>query len=39
MQLAKIENYKTIKQLKGKDLEGIQCKHPFLDRNSKSCIR
>lgn len=35
MQLAKIENYKTIKQLKGKDLEGIQCKHPFLDRNSK----
>ncbi len=35
MKIAKIENYKTIKEFEGKDLEGIKCKHPFLDRESK----
>ncbi len=29
-----IENYEELKVIKGKDLEGIWCKHPFLDRKS-----
>ncbi|MGN1327860.1 MAG: isoleucine--tRNA ligase [Clostridia bacterium] len=33
--LAEIEEYKTIKTFKGKELEGVLCKHPFLDRLSK----
>lgn len=35
MNLAKIENYSTVKKVFGADLEGILCKHPFLDRTSK----
>ena len=35
MQIAKIENYKTIKEYEGKELEGIICKHPFMNRESK----
>ena len=35
MNLAKIENYKTVKTVKGSELNGILCKHPFLDRTSK----
>ncbi len=30
-----IKNYKIIKTLKGKELEGVETKHPFIDRNSK----
>ncbi len=35
MKLAEIENYKTVKTFKGSELEGVLCKHPFLDRTSK----
>ncbi len=35
MKLAGIEDYKIIKKLEGKELEGILCKHPFLNRDSK----
>ena len=35
MKLAGIEEYRTIKTFKGKELEGVLCKHPFLDRTSK----
>ena len=35
MKLAEIEDYKEIKKFKGAELEGILCKHPFLDRTSK----
>ncbi|MDO5555945.1 MAG: isoleucine--tRNA ligase [Clostridia bacterium] len=35
MKQAKIDKYKTIKTLKGTELEGIICKHPFLNRESK----
>ena len=35
MQQAGIENYKIEKQFKGSDLEGIICKHPFIDRDSR----
>ena len=35
MELAGITEYKTIKTVNGTDLEGILCKHPFLDRTSK----
>ena len=35
MKLAEIENYKEINKFKGSELEGILCKHPFLDRTSK----
>ena len=35
MGLAGIEGYKEINQFKGSDLEGILCKHPFLDRDSR----
>lgn len=30
-----IKNYKIIKAVKGKDLEGAETKHPFIDRTSK----
>lgn len=30
-----IEKYETIKTLSGEELEGILCKHPFLDRTSR----
>ena len=35
MSLAGITEYKTIKTVNGTELEGILCKHPFLDRTSK----
>ena len=38
MKLAGIEEYRTIKTFKGKEMEGILCHHPFLDRTSKVVI-
>ncbi len=35
MKIAEIKEYKTIKTFKGSELEGVLCKHPFLDRTSK----
>ena len=35
MELAGIQDYKEIQKWKGADLEGVLCKHPFLDRDSK----
>lgn len=35
MKLAGIEEYRTIKTFKGSELEGILCKHPFLNRTSR----
>ena len=35
MQKAEIEDYRTIKTFKGSELEGVLCKHPFLDRTSR----
>jgi len=35
MQYAKIENYEIVKTFVGADLEGVICKHPFLDRDSR----
>ena len=35
MEVAKIEEYKVVSELEGKELEGVICKHPFLDRDSK----
>ena len=35
MKIAKIEKYNIVKEFEGKELEGIMCKHPFLDRESK----
>lgn len=35
MSQAGIEDYKTEKQFKGTDLEGVMCKHPFIDRLSR----
>ncbi len=35
MKLAEIEAYKTVATFKGSELEGILCKHPFMDRTSK----
>ena len=35
MQVSGIKEYKTLKTVKGSELEGILCKHPFLDRTSK----
>ncbi len=35
MKIAEIENYEVIKEVKGEKLEGIICRHPFLDRDSK----
>lgn len=35
MKIAKIDNYKTVKEFEGKEIEGVICKHPFLDRESK----
>jgi isoleucyl-tRNA synthetase len=34
MELAEIKEYKEVKKFKGKDLEGVLCRHPFLDRDS-----
>ena len=38
MEVAGIEEYRTIKTFKGKEIEGALCKHPFLDRTSKVVI-
>lgn len=35
MEMAGKENYKIVKTFKGKELDGILCKHPFLDRTSR----
>ena len=35
MEIAGITEYKTLQTLKGKELEGVLCKHPFLDRTSR----
>lgn len=35
MQNAGIETYKTVGSFLGEELEGILCKHPFLDRTSR----
>ncbi|MBR1803195.1 MAG: isoleucine--tRNA ligase [Clostridia bacterium] len=35
MEQANITDYKTEKTVMGTDLEGILCKHPFMDRTSK----
>lgn len=35
MKLAEIEDYKKLQEFEGKELEGILCKHPFLDRTSR----
>ena len=35
MHQAGIEEYKTERQFKGLDLEGVMCKHPFIDRLSR----
>ncbi len=35
MNLAQIEDYEIIDEIDGEKLEGVICKHPFLDRNSK----
>ena len=34
MKLVEIEDYKVLKTFKGEDLKGVQCRHPFLERNS-----
>ncbi len=34
MKIAEITEYKEVQKLKGKELEGVLCKHPFLDRDS-----
>ena len=35
MEMVGIEDYKIVKTFKGKELEGILCRHPFLDRTSR----
>ena len=35
MEMAKIKDYKIEKTFKGKELEGVLCRHPFLDRTSR----
>ena len=35
MQIAKIEDYTTMKVYKGTELEGVRCRHPFLPRESR----
>ena len=35
MNLVGITDYKTVKTVNGTELDGILCKHPFLDRTSK----
>lgn len=35
MEIAKIEEYTTIKEFDGKELEGVMCRHPFLPRESR----
>lgn len=35
MGLIGVSAYKEVQKLKGKELEGVLCKHPFLDRDSR----
>ncbi len=35
MEVAGIEVYEKLQEFEGKDLEGVICKHPFLDRDSR----
>lgn len=35
MEKANISEYKMVAEFEGKELEGVICKHPFLDRTSK----
>ena len=35
MQVADIENYEKVAEFEGSQLEGVICKHPFLDRDSR----
>lgn len=35
MKIAKIEEYSVLKEFEGKELEGVKCKHPFIERESK----
>ncbi len=35
MQLAKIKDYKKVQEYEAKELEGVLCNHPFLDRTSR----
>jgi len=35
MEAAVIKDYKIVKTVKGKELEGIEAQHPFIDRKSK----
>ena len=35
MGIAGIAEYEEVQKLKGKELEGVLCKHPFLDRDSR----
>lgn len=35
MTIAGIKDYKTVQELEGKELEGVICKHPFFDRDSR----
>ena len=35
MKIAQIEDYSTIKEYEGKELEGVICKHPFMKRESR----
>ena len=35
MKLAEIEEYRTIKEFEGTELEGVICRHPFLNRDSR----
>jgi len=35
MEVANIEGFKVIKEFYGKELNGIVCKHPFFDRDSR----
>ena len=35
MELAGVAEYRTVKTFKGTELEGVLCKHPFMDRTSK----
>ena len=35
MEICGIEDYKEVNRAKGEDLNGVVCKHPFIDRESK----
>ena len=35
MKLAEIKDYSVIKEYEGKELEGVICKHPFIERESR----